>query len=445
MTAADPYVYWSADQIARASDCPLTAVQTHWPMVAHELDLCGIYTPSVCIGVIGTTAIEGASTFTPVREAYYLGEPEPAESHRKTLPYYPFYGRGHVQLTHRGNYEKYGARIGALWGQSDLPLVEQPDMALDPGVAAAVIALWFRDTRALPTSSYPEGYSLVQACEERDWEWVRRLVYGGSDAAGAQRIAQIETDLGPAGGAVVSGLPVFDAACPAIAQNDQWSCAPTSARWCLTAYGRQPSEQWVETSMITENVVSTGLGLLNASGSDLARWFNRHYGEFGFEASNDASVSFDDVAQEAQAGLHPLMLGGRGWYHWTGVRGFDGTHIMLANPSPGYMGVAQTLSREQFSFLGGFSMVRLTHPEAESETPPPPIDTDDPYAPWRGHIGSGLIELMAQDSTLPAQRRSTWLPLGAPAPADVEEAYGQNGTRYYWLLTVGRGHRQKPD
>jgi len=197
--------------------------------------------------------------------------------------------------------------------------------------------------------------------------------------------------------------------------------------------------------MITENVVSTGLGLLNASGSDLARWFNRHYGEFGFEASNDASVSFDDVAQEAQAGLHPLMLGGRGWYHWTGVRGFDGTHIMLANPSPGYMGVAQTLSREQFSFLGGFSMVRLTHPEAESETPPPPIDTDDPYAPWRGHIGSGLIELMAQDSTLPAQRRSTWLPLGAPAPADVEEAYGQNGTRYYWLLTVGRGHRQKPD
>ena len=89
MTAADPYVYWSADQIARASDCPLTAVQIHWPLIVHELDLCGIYTPSVCIGVIGTTAIEGASTFTPVREAYYLGEPEPPRATARRCPTTP--------------------------------------------------------------------------------------------------------------------------------------------------------------------------------------------------------------------------------------------------------------------------------------------------------------------------------------------------------------------
>lgn len=445
--STDPYAYWSAERIAEASDCPPGNVSTNWPLIVHELIACGIYTPNVCIGVIGTTAIEGASSFAPVREGCYLGEPEPAESHRKTLPYYPFYGRGHIQLTHEGNYDKYGQKVGALWAQPPLPLVSDPDQALDPSIAAAVIALWFRDTRARPSASYPEGYTLIQACEEQDWEWVRRLVYGGSDPAGAQRIAQIEADLGPPGGTAVppsTQLPVYDKNEPAIAQNDSWSCAPTSARWSLTAYGRQPSEQWVENSMISEGVVSTGLGLLNASGQELARWFDRHYSEYGYEASNNGLVSFDEVAEEAATGKHPMMIGGRNWYHWSGVRGWDGTRILLANPASGYMGITQSLSREQFNYLGSFSMVRLTHPAAEAGTPIPPVDPADPYGPWRGHVGSGLLEMMAADSTLPAQRRSTWLPLGDPPPSDVESCYGQNGTLYYWLLTVGRGHRTRP-
>lgn len=442
MSDTDPYLYWNAQAIAEASDCPLANVQANWPLIAHELALCEIYTPNVCVGVIGTTAIEGASTFEPVREGCYLGEPE-AEEHRKTLPYYPFYGRGHIQLTHRSNYAKYGKLVGALWDVPPLNLEANPDQALEPAVAASVIALWFRDTRALPGESYPLGYSLREACEERDWEWVRRLVFGGSDAAGSQRIAQIEADLGPAGGGIVSDLPAYDSGSPAISQNDQWSCAPTSARWCLTAYGRQPSEQWVENSMISEGVVSTGLGLLNASGHDLARWFERHYGEFGYEASNQGLVSFDEVAAEAETNKHPLMIGGRSWYHWTGVRGFDGTRIMLANPASGYMGVTQTLSREQFNYLGSFSMVRLVHPAAEAGTvPPTPPDPADPMAPWAGKVGSGLLEMMAVDGTKPAQRGSTWLPLGV-TPSDVETCYGENGTLYYWLLTVGRGYRQK--
>ena len=448
MSDTDPYQYWSAQAIAEASDCPLTAVQTHWPLIVHELDLCGIYTPNICIGVIGTTAIEGASTFTPVREGCYLGEPEPAEEHRKTLPYYPFYGRGHIQLTHRSNYAKYGKLIAALWGldPASLNLEANPDQALEPAVAAGVIALWFRDTKALPSESYPLGYSLREACEDQDWEWVRRLVYGGSDAAGSQRIAQIEADLGPAGGAIVSDLPAYDSGSPAIAQNDQWSCAPTSTRWALTAYGRQPSEQWVENSMISEGVVSTAQGLLLATGVELAAWCNRHYSEFGYLASNQGLVSFDEVATEAATNKHPMMLGGRNWGHWTGVRGFDGTRILLANPASGYRGVTQTLSREQFNYLGSFSMVRLMHPGAESvgTVPPLPPDPADPFAPWSGKVGTGLLELMAQDNTKPAQRGSTWLPLGV-TPSDIEQCYGENGTMYSWLLTVGRGYRTKAD
>jgi len=454
----DPFDWWTAEQIALACECPLANVQEHWPRIVGQLEACGINTPNVQIGVQGTTAIEGASTFEPVREGCYLGEPEPAETHRKTLAYYPFYGRGHVQLTHETNYRTYGRKVESLWvaPAGSIDLVSNPDGALDSDVAAAVIALYFRDTRALPSASYPAGYSLVEACEEQDWGWVRRLVYGGPDPEGAARIAGIERDLGPPGGVVTAPpvveivLPTYDWQEPAIAQNDQWSCAPTSTRWALSAWGRSPSEQWLENSMLSEGVVSTELGLLNASGYELARWVTRHYGEFGYCGENDGGVTFQEIAHEASLGQYPLCIGGRGWYHWSGCRGFDGTRLLLANPAPGWKGVAQTMSFEQFEYLGPFSLVRVRHPAAEAAgalpepIPPTPPDGSDPYAPWRGHIGSGILEAMAADGTLPAVRRSTWLPLGAPSPHDIEQATGQNGISYTWLLTVGRLERYAP-
>jgi len=125
------------------------------------------------------------------------------------------------------------------------------------------------------------------------------------------------------------------------------------------------------------------------------------------------------------------------------VRSFDGLRLLLANPAPGYMGVTQSLTREQFAYLGPFSLVRLVCPAAETVVPPGP-DPSDPFAAWRGKIGSGILEGMAADGTLPAVRQSTWLPLGAPSPHDVEQAIGQNGTQYVWLLTVGRLERYAP-
>jgi hypothetical protein len=75
---------------------------------------------------------------------------------------------------------------------------------------------------------------------------------------------------------------------------------------------------------------------------------------------------------------------------------------------------------------------------------PGDLPVDDPYAAWSGLVGSGLLELLAQDNALPAQSRSTWLPLGS-TPADVEEVYGDNGTRYTWLLGPNVGLRFRPD
>jgi len=74
---------------------------------------------------------------------------------------------------------------------------------------------------------------------------------------------------------------------------------------------------------------------------------------------------------------------------------------------------------------------------------PGDVPLDDPYAQWAGLVGSGLLEAMKADGTLPAQSRSTWLPLGQ-TPADVEQCLGQNMVNYCWSLTAAKLGRYAP-
>lgn len=78
------------------------------------------------------------------------------------------------------------------------------------------------------------------------------------------------------------------------------------------------------------------------------------------------------------------------------------------------------------------------------EPPPIIIDYKEEPMPEEATIGSGLLEMMEADGTTPAQTQSTWLPLGKD-PAEVEECYGSNGTRYAWLLNGSGGFRFPPD
>lgn len=229
-------------------------------------------------------------------------------------------------------------------------------------------------------------------------------------------------------------LPTYDPASPSQNQDFDWDCSQESAQWCLRSWGRNPDDDWMEASLIESGTVTPEYGLMDASGAGMADWFNAEYGEFGYAASNEASVSFDDVAQEAAEGKHPLMIGGRSWYHWVGCRGFDGDVLLIANSAEGYMGITDWLSRGQFEALGPFSLVRLTHPAAEGQVPPPPLD----YSWWAqdGKVGSGLLSAMQTDNTTPAQDYSTWLPIGR-MPAQIEECIGVNGTVYRWHLATG--------
>jgi hypothetical protein len=89
--------------------------------------------------VLATAYWETNKTFEPVREAYYLGKK--AEGYRKKLRYYPYYGRGFVQLTWLANYKKAGDAF-----KKDF--VKSPDDVMEPNIAAEILVVgskegWF--------------------------------------------------------------------------------------------------------------------------------------------------------------------------------------------------------------------------------------------------------------------------------------------------------------
>ncbi|HYI00977.1 peptidoglycan-binding protein [Hyalangium sp.] len=91
----------------------------------------GVTLPEQIAYVLATVQLETGDTFQPVKEAYYLGAK--AEAYRKNnLRYYPYYGRGYVQLTWKENYAKYGKLLG-------LELVTSPDLTLRPDVSLYVL------------------------------------------------------------------------------------------------------------------------------------------------------------------------------------------------------------------------------------------------------------------------------------------------------------------
>lgn len=78
--------------------------------------------------VFATTFHETNATFLPIKEAYWL-----SESWRKNnLRYFPFYGRGFVQITWKANYEKFSKQLGE-------DFVKNPDLVMVPKYAFRIL------------------------------------------------------------------------------------------------------------------------------------------------------------------------------------------------------------------------------------------------------------------------------------------------------------------
>ena len=164
------------------------------------------------------------------------------------------------------------------------------------------------------------------------------------------------TPVAPASVTAVTAQPTsrYNPAEPTVLQVRDWEDSAAATTWMLKSLGRDVTLANVSEEMLRARVVSTNLGLLNASGADLAQFIKARWNERAF---NKPTVTFDDVA--GMAGRNPQMICGRSWGHCTAVRNMSADQrILLANPGgtgPRYG--QQSLSREQFEVLGPFSAV----------------------------------------------------------------------------------------
>jgi hypothetical protein len=143
-------------------------------------------------------------------------------------------------------------------------------------------------------------------------------------------------------------------------QDYPWDCAACSTAWAMRTVGFEVTEQDVIAGLGPGRISPT-YGLLDASGAGLVSYL----AEQGISAENNPDASWDEVI--AAAGFQPMVIGGRAWCHWVGVRMGtlaiqrpDLDAIALMNSAPGWCGVDQVLQVRAFYTLGPFSAVWFT-------------------------------------------------------------------------------------
>jgi predicted chitinase len=124
--------------------------------------------------VLATVQWETAQTFKPVKEAFWLSE----AWREANLSYYPYYGRGYVQLTWKGNYQKYAGILG-------LDLAGNTDLALDPSVALFVLVHGF----IVGTFTGRKITDYITA-SQTDFVNARRCINGTDKASEIAKLAQ---------------------------------------------------------------------------------------------------------------------------------------------------------------------------------------------------------------------------------------------------------------
>jgi peptidoglycan L-alanyl-D-glutamate endopeptidase CwlK len=155
---------------------PIGNIKANLPIVLTALDAAELTDLPIVLAALATIRAE-TEGFVPIPEGLSRfntspnGTPFDLYDNRKDLGNLgppdgaSFKGRGYIQLTGRANYAKFGPIVGVP------NLVQQPDQADDPEIAAALLA-------AFIVSKETE---IATALAENDLAAARRLVNGGSN------------------------------------------------------------------------------------------------------------------------------------------------------------------------------------------------------------------------------------------------------------------------
>lgn len=130
--------------------------------------------------MLATAWWETGKTMQPVREAFYISKDfAKAEAWRKrNLRYYPYYGRGLVQLTWLRNYQLAGKKLG-------IDFASDPDRVMEMRLAVAIMfdgmkEGWFT-SKAL--DDYIDDVDESDAEDLREYTNARRIINGTDKAA----------------------------------------------------------------------------------------------------------------------------------------------------------------------------------------------------------------------------------------------------------------------
>ena len=152
-----------------------TGMGKYWPVIVAALRAEGIAQDPVLAAAAATLKAEVGSSLAPVAEGvpsganpydYFEGVYGVGTSIGSKLGNtlagdgYKYRGRGFIQLTGKSNYATFGKRINQN-------LLANPDLALNPTIAAQVLAAYFKDR------------GVAAAANRGDWQAVRRYVNGG--------------------------------------------------------------------------------------------------------------------------------------------------------------------------------------------------------------------------------------------------------------------------
>jgi hypothetical protein len=134
-----------------------------------------------------------------------------------------------------------------------------------------------------------------------------------------------------------------------------WTCSVASFEWVIDSTGTSDMDREAAARLIGyPQCVNETYGCMSA------QCLIDAYAQLGLVA-RQAWVTFDQAY--AIAGQTTGQLNGLGWYHFVAIRGVADGALWIANSAPGYRGVWDTLTREQFNALGPFQAIYLDQPQ----------------------------------------------------------------------------------
>ena len=137
-----------------------------------------------------------------------------------------------------------------------------------------------------------------------------------------------------------------------------WTCSACSLEWVKRASGLVFTDDIYGSRETTvyeigyPHNINPQYGLMDGSGAQLQRVLE-DYGQ----PTGQGWLDFDEAWDVAAESIG--MMAGANWFHWVAIRGVQGSTIWVANSAPGYKGIYDNVSRDDFARLGGFSVVWL--------------------------------------------------------------------------------------